>query len=262
MIVDERFYAKNDNEAYEHLQQWTKDKENDVQFYYSTIHYTCVVDEHGNRSDEIDLEDHGSRRIWCEVNMPWWKKAWKEFMFNLKYYLVDKPQDFCYLVRDLIYLLKNKEAYSNQWNLDWHLLESIERNVPSLIENSISLAFLDEAIAKVHGNDPGFDLKKYHEDHCSGYPEEIEELAMEIQVEEYSNLLLYVKLYKYYANFGDIDFNDSEEVEFDKKWRHTLPIKQGTYDEFYDYDKIIELSKEYWNKIWDWMKLHGQKLND
>ena len=60
-------------------------------------------------------------------------------------------------------------------------------------------------------------IKKYHEEHYAGYPKDIEDLAIKIQKEEYENLLLYVKLYQYYANFGDVDFDDLEEVEFDKE---------------------------------------------
>ncbi|MBP5784397.1 MAG: hypothetical protein J6W16_02280, partial [Methanobrevibacter sp.] len=124
------------------------------------------------------------------------------------------------------------------------------------------LCIIDEAIMKLHENEPRFNLDAYHKEHCCGYPKEVEDLAMKIQKDEYKNLLLYVKLYKYYASNGYVDFENQEEVEFDKKWRYTLPIKSGTYDEISDYKKLVSLSKEYWNKIWDWMKAYGDKLND
>ena len=263
-VVDERFYAVDDDAAYKHLVEFSnKTPVMDGRcFYYSTIHYTCTVDGSGKHSEMFDLDDLASRAVARKRSKSWLRRALEETMFFFGYYFVDRPKDFYYWARDLVYLLKNKEAYSNQWNLDWHLLDSIERNVPSLIENSHALAFIDEAIVKVHGNEPGFDIGQYHKDHCMGYPKEIEDLAVQIQKEEYSKLLLYVKLYRYYADFGNIDFNNSEEVTFDKQWRHTLPIKQGTYDEIADYKKAMALSKEYWDKIWDWMKAYGQKLND
>ena len=265
-IVDERFYAKNDDDAYKYLQAFinTTSNENSIAYYYyyATIHYAIFVDNDGNKGQEYDIDDtcYANKLIYAEKSFI--KRIYKTIKDFFEYWLIIKVNDIRYAIRDFIYLMKNKEAYSNQWNLDLHLLDSIERNVPSLIENSNALAFIDEAIVKVHGNDPGFDIKKYHEEHYAGYPEDIEKLAIEIQNTEYSNLLLYVKLYKYYSTFGFVDFTNSEEIEFDKKWRHTLPIKPGTYDEIADYDKLTSLSNEYWNKIWDWMKVYGQKLND
>lgn len=263
-VTIEKFYAENDDVAYEHLKDFKKLRPvlDDNHYYYGTIHYVCTVDCDGNRSEECDIDDRESRMKMLKSKKPWFKKIKDEMSFLLHYYFIDKPRDIKYWFRDLIYLLKNKEAYSNQWNLDWHILDSIERNVPSLIENSYALAFINEAIIKMHGNDPGFDLDKYYKEHCMGYPEDVEEFAMKIQKEEYSNLLRYVKCYKYYSSFGDIDFDNPEEVALDKELRHTLPIKKGTYDEISDYKKAMSLSKEYWNKIWDWMKAYGDKLND
>ena len=71
----------------------------------------------------------------------------------------------------------------------------------------------------------------------------------------------YRRQYKYYSDFGYIDLSNANDVKFDKEWRHTLPVKDGTYDEF-DYDKLHNLAQEQWNNIWDWVKKHGQKLYD
>lgn len=263
-IAVERFYAKNDEKAYEHLEEF---KKNNLQidgkeYYYSTICYVRCVDSKGNKSEEHDIEDHKSRALWYNKDKSWLKKAWEEVMSTFSYWFFDKPKDWYYRHRDKKYLLKNKEAYSNQWNLDSHLLDSIELNVPSLIKNSHSLAFLDEAIVQMHGHEPGFDLDKFYRDNYMGYPKELEELALKIQNEEYNKLLLNVKLYKYYSSFGSIDFDNKDDVEFDKVWRRTLPIKKGTYDEISDYKELIKLTKDSWNSIWDWMKAYGQKLND
>lgn len=261
-VVDERFWAEDDNDAYLHLQNYLCSHDIGKKHYYSTIHYSCIIDSKGRRSQEFDIDDHCLRyKLWYE-SKSWFARILEDIKFFFSYWLVDKPKDLYYWARDTIYLLKNKEAYSNQWNLDMHILDSIERNVPSLIKNSQALAFIDEAIEQVHGKDKDFDLKQYHLDHCQGYPEDIEALAVKIQNEEYAKLLLHVKLYKYYAEFGNIDFDDNEQVKFDSQWRHTLPIKKGTYDEILDYKLIEALAKEQWNAIWDWMKKHGQKLCD
>lgn len=258
-IVLEKFYAENDDAAYAHLNTLPS---NGKTLYYAPIHYVSTVDSKGNRSPEVDIDEHHALGKWIHEDEPFLKRMWEEVKDFFVYWLVDRPKDFYYWLRDLKYLLKNKEAYSNQWNLDYHLLESIERNVPSLIKNSYALAFIDDAILQLHGNEPEFDLDKFHRDNCMGYPKEVEELAVKIQNEEYNKLLLYVKLYKYYAAFGDIDFDNPDEVAFDKEWRHTLPIKPGTYDEISDIKKMTSLAQEYWNKTWEWVKKHGQKLND
>jgi hypothetical protein len=142
-----------------------------------------------------------------------------------------------------------------------HLVDSIELNLPSLIENSHSMMFLDDAIVELHGNDPGFDLNKYHEEHYAGYADDVQELAMEIQRREYSSLLQSVKLYKYYLNYGIVDVTNPDEVKFDKEFRKTLPVKPGTYDEF-KYDELKKLVDQKWNDIWDWVKKHGHTLYD
>ncbi len=256
-VVVERFYADDDAAALAHLNAVPA---NGKKLYYGTIHYVHRASADGKDGDPVDIEDI---RHWCgNSGAPLWKRAWVEIADFFSYWLVCKPKDVWYWARDLVYLLKNKEAYSNQWNLDLHLLESIERNVPSLIKNSHALAFIDDAILELHGSDPGFDLGKYHAEHCAGYPREVEELASKIQVEEYSKLLEYVKLYKYYAAAGCIDFDNPSEVAVDTEYRSTLPIKPGTYDELFDYSKVTALANEYWGKIWDWVKKHGQKLCD
>ena len=262
-IVVDKFHAENDHDAYVYLEAFRKTsvEHKDKQLYYSKIYYASMIKPNGNRSEEYDMEDIDARRRLIDDEL-WFKRIAKNIKFNLHYWLIDRPRDFKYWIRDIIYLLKNKEAYSNQWNLDWHLIDSIERNVPSLIENSHALAFIDEAIYRRHGNEPEFDIDEFHRKYYAGYPSDLEDLAMKIQKEEYSNLLLYVKLYKYYAGFGDIDFNNPDEVEIDKKYRSTLPIKPGTYDEISDYKKAMSLTKKYWDKIWDWMKAYGEKLND
>ena len=124
------------------------------------------------------------------------------------------------------------------------------------------MCFLDEAVKELHKDDPNFDIYKYYAECQGNYLKEVENLAMEIQKEEYGKLLLYVKLYKYYANGGNIDYDDPEQVEFDKKWRHTLPIKPGTYDRFSDYKLLDKMTREQWENIWNWVKQHGQKLCD
>lgn len=267
-VVVERFWAESDEKALERLEEVKKSWNGNEELFWSTVHYTCVIDDDGEMSDEVDIDDGRKNVEWLwggkkkKKKGKWWKRAWEEVAFFFEWWLVDRPKDFWWWMKDLVYLLKNGERRSAQWSLDWHLLDSIERNVPKLIENSHCLAFIDEAIMKLHGDEEGFDLDKFLREHCSGYPEEVEKLAVEIQREEYEKLLQHVKLYRYYSDMGHGDFDDPEWVELDKKWRGTLPLKRGTWDEIEDWKKLVKLAQDEWEAVWEWMKKHGQKLND
>lgn len=264
-VVDEKFYAENDEAAYQHLLKFKEahvEDVGDVECFYKPIIYTSIFGD-DYIIPEHDIEDYDFSKRWKKANKltsRW--NAFVEKVDDFLYSIADIFYNFKYKIRDFIYLMKNKEAYSNQWNLDWHLIDTIERNVPSLIKNSQALLFLDEAVKEMHKGIPDFDIDKYYHE-CQGhFPKEVEDLAVKIQNEEYEKLLHHVKLYKYYSEGGYIDYDDPEQVEFDKKWRHTLPIKPGTYDRLADPKKMSDMVNEQWGKIWDWVKLYGQRLND
>lgn len=252
-----QFDAKDDNDAKIQLDKY-RNEHNDHLYYYGKIHYVkCYLSSNKFKikctDDDFLFNDDHTQNIFI--------KAFKNTIDFFSYWLWQKPIDWWYKIQDIAYLIKYGEARSNQWNLDYHLLDSIELNVPSLIKYSYGMMFLDEAILEIHKNDKKFDLNEYHKEHRGGYPKDVEDLAMKIQNDEYNKLLLYVKLYKYYSNYGIVDAKNKEEVEFDKEWRHTLPVKDGTYDEF-DYAKLNALAMEQWNSIWDWVKKYGQRLNN
>ena len=253
-----KFKALNDDEAYAKLKDFDSSHDDHV-YYYGIIHYCKCINSSGDKMFIRELNDHAIS--WDDSKKNVFLRVVEKIGDFFAYWIYYKPIDLWYKLKDIIYLLKYNEARSNQWNLDYHLLDSIELNVPSLIKYSHCMMFLDEAILQLYGNDAGFDLKKYHESHCACYPKEVEDLAMKIQHDEYNKLLLYVKQYKYYSNYGIIDIDDPDAVEFDNEWRHTLPVKLGTYDE-YDYEKLEILYNTAWNNIWDWVKKYGHTLND
>ena len=254
-----KFKAKDDNEAKTRLNEYCNAL-NDSAYYYGRIHYVKYCSPNGDTKIKC-MDDKDIFLVDDDYKQNAFIKAFKSIGDFFEYWFLQKPLDWWYKMQDVAYLLKYGEARSNQWNLDCHLLDTIELNVPSLIKYSHGMMFIDEAILELHKNDKNFDLRKYHEEHCRGYPDDVEKLAMKIQNDEYNKLLLYVKLYKYYSDFGCVDLSNANDVKFDKEWRHTLPIKDGTYDEF-DYDKLNNLAQEQWNNIWDWVKKHGQKLYD
>ena len=254
-----KFKADNDEDALLKCDEYNIMNAGDHLYYYGKIHYVKCL----NKDGTFTIRDMSDR---SEVHgLIFHKNAFLRIFESVcdffSYWMWQKPIDWWYSIKDIVYLLKHKESRSNQWNLDMHLIDTIILNVPSLIKNSHGLMFLDEAIKRLNKDNAEFDLKKYHAEHCSGYPDEVEDLAYRIQIEEYNNLLLNARLYKYYSDAGIIDVDNEDEVEFDKKWRHTLPVKTGTYDEF-DYDKLNELHQTAWNNVWDWIKKYGHTLYD
>lgn len=255
--VVETFYAENDASALSYLKDHYSNK-NDGKTYYWGRHYSIqvrhddgTVSEYDNHIDAI-IDKHGHDSIW--------KKIKDFFAIDVAYYLIDKPKDFWYWVKDIAFLLKNKIERRAAWSFDWYLLEEIEKTLPRLLTDKVGISplFLDMAIIELHGTDPNFDLAKYNEEYCcKSYPTEVEELADKIMADTYNEILLHIKLFKYYS----LAFDEFDDAEFDKKWHHTLPVKEGTYDE-YDYTKLMELETKEWNTIWDMMKKYGRDMWD
>ena len=254
--VVKKFTALDDDEAHAKLDEYAIEHVGH-EYYYGRVHYIKLVGKPGN----IVTVDADERMLVFNEKRGLFTSLLSSIGDFFCYWLWQKPIDWWYCLKDAVYLLKHGERRSNQWNLDMHLVDSIELNLPSLIENSHSMMFLDDAIVELHGNDPGFDLKKYHEEHYAGYADDVQEIAMDIQRREYSSLLQSVKLYKYYLNCGIVDVTNPDEVKFDKEFRKTLPVKPGTYDEF-KYDELKKLVDQKWNDIWDWIKKHGHTLYD
>ena len=72
-------------------------------------------------------------------------------------------------------------------------------------------------------------------------------------------LVDHVRAYLYFSNYGIVDDNDAEMVEYDKIHSSELPYKLGTYKEI-DYVKNGEIVMQHWNAIWDWIKEYGESL--
>ena len=92
--VIERFYAENDDAAYAHLEEVKNYPENaGKELYYATVHYVCKVDEKGNKSDTIDIDDMKLIGTWIHENDIWCKKIWEEVKDFFEYWFVTKPKD-------------------------------------------------------------------------------------------------------------------------------------------------------------------------
>lgn len=244
------FYAVDDAAANEELKKFAASNAG-TQYYWDHYQTVKIVGDDGN------VREYGS----FEDTMRCKEKTIVQKMLDLFSSLNQKAIDAWQHAKDICYLLKNKIERRASWSFDTYLLEIIEKTLPKLRDSKIGISplFLDMAIVELHGKEEGFDLAKYNEKHaCSreGYPKDVEDLAEKMKVDTYDEILLHIKLYNYYFSCGECD-----DAEFDKAWRSTLPIVEGSYDVF-DYDKLFELQDKEWSKIWEMMSKFGRSMWD
>jgi len=254
-----RFYAANDKEAYDFLKDYKKAANKEYTYYFDEIHTSFIVGKDGKRVECEDTFEFWDRE---DKARPLIVRMWKAFTLELWYLFIDRPNQLRYWIRDTFYHVKTKHNYNESWSLDTHILDDILWNIPILLKNKHGLAYpyLDMAVKETHKNDPKFDIVEWNKTNHE-YTDEEEKLADKFQRESYEKVVEYIKLYYYYDSHGIIDNLNQDEVEFDKKFRHTLPIVPGSYDMF-DYKKLSELQQKTWNKIWEWVRTYGQTLWD
>jgi hypothetical protein len=160
---------------------------------------------------------------------------------------IDKLNDQKYKFNDLYYLIKNKHNTNESWDISHHILTDILYNIPILIKTK-------------HGI-PCYFLSKVKEDVASDYTKEEWKKAEEIYDNELKKLILYVRLYYFYSDYGIVDKKDKEMQKIYNEYKDTIPYEKGTYKQI-DYKKLSELQMKYWNLIWDWMKEYGQMIWD
>ena len=90
----------------------------------------------------------------------------------------------------------------------------------------------------------------------------LEKRAIELEHKLFDELIDDIRAYNYYMHWHDrIDPKDKEQVETDKKLRHTLPLIKGSYDR-YDRTKHNALIDKHWNRIWETVRQYGREFND
>ena len=260
----ELFRADNDEEAYKHLKDFCSSKNDKETYYYGKLFYHHIIHDDGTTS-EICSDDMFESFTEKDKNNSFFKNLLEDISLWFEIHIVDKLSEFKYWLRDVFYFIKHKQYYRASWSLDTYLIDTIEHNIKILIKtkHGCSQPFLDRARLRLHANDKDFNLEAYNKEHFDYTPEEMK-IATEETEKEYNNVLKYIRLYRYYSDSGYsfIDTNNKEEVEIDKNYRNTLPIKEGTYDDITDYQKVYKMAQENWNKIWDWFKEYGQTCWD
>jgi len=247
-----KFWAKNDDEAYSELKEYRKVANKAYTYYYGTTGYFVDRDKDGNelRFDTME-EEHAAwekregklKMLWLDVTI------FFEHLFDIRY-----------KIKDIWHVLRTKHQRNESWSLDYHILDDLIFNIPLLIKdkNGVPTAFCEKAAKLAHKGDPSYDpVKEFEKD--PGKADDYIDSAKKLWDEELNKLLLYVKLYCYYRDFGIVDNKDPEQVKFHEKYKYTLPYKPGTYKTF-DYKKLSALQQRYWSSIWNWMKEYGQSL--
>ena len=121
-----------------------------------------------------------------------------------------------------------RHSISESWDLMFHILDDLEYNIPLMIR------------------------------YTNSYPNGITYDEWKGILED---LLLHVRLYKYYENFGITDDKNREEILFGKRWESTIPRIEGTNGEI-DYKKLGEMTQKEWDSIMDILRKWGQNLWD
>lgn len=247
-----KFYAKNDDEAYQYLKDYEKVANKKYKYYYESWSPYVVIGKNGKKHEYEDCF-----AAWDATEKSFFQKIIDFFVFGLAFWLFDRPRDAYHWIKDKIYLLKNNHKHCEYWSLDCHILDDIKWNIPLLNKHSHGMAYpyLNRAVIETHKDEKDFDINEWNKTNHE-YTDEQEKLAVKYQEESRNELLHYVKMYEFYRDHGVTD-----DKEFDAKWHHTLPIKKGTFDSF-KYDQLEALQKKYWNKIWEWMRVYGQTLWD
>ena len=253
-----RIFAKDDDDAYRQLKDYIKSANRKYKYYVEAwTPHVMIVD--GKRyecdylSEMLDIK---------AKSMPWYKRLYDWLVVEFNYLFVTKPIDAYYWCRDLVYLIKNKQQYSASWSIDDKLLELLKFNLPILKRSkyTLSWAMLEKAYLEKHPDKTVADAKKHFSE--NGSTKNLKKRAIELEHKLFDELIDDIRAYNYYMYWHDcIDPKDKEQVETDKKLRHTLPLIKGSYDS-YDRTKLNALIDKHWNRIWETVRQYGREFND
>jgi len=169
-----------------------------------------------------------------------------------------KLNDQYYDIRDLEYLLKTKHNRNESWNIDRHILEDLKFNLKKMLDNEMLgyPSFCSLRAAEILGVEVNKDTGDAKDENRS---KELDEKAIEIWKQDLQDLQNHVLSYLYFIDYGIVDEDDEDLIDFDKLHSNEIPRKEGT-DNAIDYKKNYEICQIHWNAIFDWLKEKGQCL--
>lgn len=253
-VVLHVFEAESDDKACEVLKKYRLNHQDGSKYYYTET--GRFVDTNGKRYDTFKDLMNADQEKESVLSKIW------DYITYIPSEVARKTSDLGCWIRNLLHFIKSKHRMDEYWSLDYHLIDDLEYNIPRLIEHKhgVPQAFCEKARSIIHKDEVGFDVKKSFESDPNSTDKELE-LAEKLWDNDLNSLLLHVKLYKFYSNFGVVDKSNKDELAFYSMWEHTLPYKPGTYEEL-DYAKLYDLENQHWNSIWNWIKANGRSLWD
>lgn len=253
------FWAATEQQALDELEIYRKKQElvcpTDAKTYYYGRKGGIITDLGNGMERESDGFGEGfldDDTAWEKITGIFWKTAW--WFRDLKYAFVD----FWFWFRHYDMRTNKSHNRSESWNIDSHILDDIEFNIPRLIESKqgVPTEFCCKARAKLHENEPGFDVEKSYRANPNSSDDELS-LASELWTAELNALLLHVRLYRFYEDHGLVDDRDPAYVSIEKEYGHTIPYKPGT-DKSIDYEELFKLTGREWSEIWKWWAKYGR----
>lgn len=239
-----RFWAANDDEAYEKLKEWKKTADKRYEWYYDCgelfIGRTLNEDGSLKRYDSLDDMVRAER-----AEEPAWKRAVEAVCTRFEA-VKDAFRKFMFNIGDILHWIKHKHSKREIWNVDVHIVDDLIYNIKRLK-------------ASMHGV-PNHYLEEAKAEYGEDYDAAMEAAAARWN-EELDRGLAYARTWKLHFSFGKIDENDKDEAEALEAIGKVVPTRRGTLDEI-DHEKNSSLEQKAWNSLWNWVKANGRNLWD
>ena len=259
-VTAEIFWAKDDQDAASRLELFIQKNRlvnpvDEKQYFYGSA--GGVIHDLGNGMEEEFDDMRESFRFDDET----WLEKVKAFFMSFKW----KFDDFKSMVKDFWFWFRHYDRRSGKsrqryesWSLDSAVLDMLEFNIPLIMADKNGVPGDFCAMAKARSAGMTLDAaKNAYNAGVSSSDEEIK-LGKELWNEELGRVLLHIRLYRYYANYGIVGKEDGGEyAKIDEEYSKTMPYKPGT-DKDIDYTKLHELTQTEWEFVWDWWKKYGQ----
>ena len=220
-FVDYKFWAKNGNEAHRVLISWRMSGKAVPGVEYFYSTSGYYMDSNGTRYDDMSDMMANERSRMGKL-----RTAFKSIEIFL-YRAFGKVGETWRGFKDAIRRAFTGHSIIESWDLMDHVLSDLEYNLPIMI--------------------------KYTNSHP-------DTLTYDQWTGVLSDLLLHVKLYRFYTNYG-IAGDSEEDRKFEAEWAKTIPTIPGTNGEL-DYKRLHEMTSSEWNSIIDTLREWGPSLWD
>lgn len=264
-VTDFTFWAASRNAAAEELEMFRQKQRliapsDEIEYFYREINNHVVAHDDGTYTVGCGLLDVMG---FDEEKDPWYEKI-KDFFRSLAW----KARDLKYMIKDVLFWFGHYDIKTNHgeeradcWNIDGTILRKLLFNVPRMIKSlhGCPSKYVSEAVVASRSN-KGQQITLEQAYRIQANDEEID-MAMKAWKADLEKLLLYIRLYEYYSNYGSVDEKNPEMAKIDEKYKNTLPVMPGT-DKEIDYVKCEELTQKYWELYCDHWKKIGRMCWD